>query len=109
MGNGASLTVCGGAPETSLVFNFPSSKKPKDRLSGPQKKDHATRSSRTNFGVTESIGRTYVAPLLATSLAAAIQRPSGETVTGDPPAAVAVSGINEMTKWTSSGSGAPRK
>src|SRR5438477_8744601 len=108
MGNGASLRVWGGAPETSLVFNFPSSKNANDRLSGAQKKAQATWPSRSNFGVTEPRGRAYTPPLLETSLAAVIQRPSGETVTGDPPAAIAVSG-KDRVKRASPGSAAPSK
>src|SRR5262245_39637859 len=80
LGKRASASTCGGPPDASILFNFPSAKKPIEALSGDQKRPVAPSVPASKLGESESSGRTQMECLAPAACATkATSFPSGET------------------------------
>src|SRR5262245_44160480 len=76
----ASQSVCGGPPDSSILFILPSLKKPSERLSGDQNGDRAPSVPGSAWAVKEFSGRIYSSTFPLESAAPNASRcPSGET------------------------------
>src|SRR3972149_3115566 len=77
---GASHSVMGGPPETSIFLSFPSAKNPRKRLSGDQKGDVAPSVPASDSASSGSSERAHRSDLPSVFVATKARRwPSGET------------------------------